>query len=165
MGFDFGLSDPNSCFKTKNKWLFKIEQISADGINSLPPAKSARPSLSFKEIEVQHMTETVYFPGKPDYKPINLTLYDLKRGPKHPILEWIYEIYNPKKNSTYKPSCEGFKKQQARLELYDGCGEVIETWIFESVWPQNIEFGELDMLTSEVVTCDLTLRYDRAYIE
>ena len=47
--------------------------------------------------------------------------------------------------------------------MYDGCGEILETWTFENVWPNNIEWGELDMSDSSYVTIDLTLRYDRAY--
>ena len=47
--------------------------------------------------------------------------------------------------------------------MYDGCGEMLEKWIFENVWPNNIEWGELDMSDSQYVTIDLTLRYDRAY--
>ena len=72
-------------------------------------------------------------------------------------------MYDPT-TGNYLASCDGFKVDQATLNLYDGCGKVIETWIFENAWPQNIEFGELDMTSSEVITCDLTLRYDRAYI-
>lgn len=168
MGFDFGLENPNTCYKRKNRWLFKIEGVSAQGVDSLPPTKSARPSLSFKEIEVQHLNETIYYPGKPEWKPINLILYDLKQPSSrgvNPIFKWLSEIYDPKENSKYKPSCDGFKKPQATLELYDGCGKTIETWVFETVWPQAVEFGELDMGSSDLITCDLTLRYDRAYIE
>lgn len=163
MGFDFGLSDPNACFKRKNRWLFKITDISADGINSLPPSKASRPSLSFKEIEVPHLNETIYMPGKPDWKPVTLTLYDLKKN-VHPIFNWLAQIYNPKNDSFSGASCDGFKKPEGILELYDGCGDILESWVFESIWPQSIEFGDLDMTSGEVITCDLTLRYDRAYI-
>lgn len=164
MGFDFGLNDPNSCFKRKNRWLLKIEDICANGINSLPPNKSARPTISFKEIEIQHLTETIYFPGKPDFKPLNLTLYDLQRN-EHPIFNWLKELYDVELNSQYYASCDGFKKAQARLELYDGCGIIQEAWVYESIWPQSVDFGELDMATSDIITCDVVLRYDRAYLE
>ena len=150
-----------ACFKNKNRWMFTIDGISEDGVNALPPNKAARPSLSFKEIEVQHVNEIVYLPGKPDWKPINLVLYDIKKN-KHPVLEWIKTIYNPE-TGEYKLDSK-FKKK-AKLELFDGCGKVIESWVFEEAWPNNIEWGDLDMSTSEIVVVDLTLRYSRAYIE
>jgi hypothetical protein len=165
MSFDFGLEKPNACFKRKYRWLFKIEDVSAEGVNSLPPLKSARPSLSFKEMEAQHLNETVYFPGKPDWKPVALTLYDIRKN-RHPVFEWIKRVYDPQ-DGTWKPSVTSgkpFKIASTTLELYDGCGEPIEIWRYEGVWPQTIEFGELEMSNSDVIVCDLTLRYDRAYI-
>ena len=132
-------------------------------------SKSARPNLSFKEIEAQHLNETIYFTGKPEWKPITLTLYETKHAAFHPVFNWLRQVYNPRNtasfDSSYKPSCDGFKKPKATLELYDGCGEILETWVYESIWPQSVEFGDLDMTSSDVITCDITLRYDRAYIE
>jgi hypothetical protein len=164
MGFDFGLEDPNLCLKRKFRWLFRIPQVSSEGANTLPPEKGARPSLSFKEVEAQHLNEVIYFPGKPDWKPINLTLYDLKKN-NNPIIEWLKQMYDPQ-SGAWKIGYGGggqFKKDSATLEMYDGCGGIIESWTFENVWPNNIEWGELDMADSNYITVDLTLRYDRAY--
>ena len=167
MGFDFGLEKPDLCLMRKFRWLFKIDEVCAQGVNSLPPEKGARPSLSFKEVEVQHLNEIIYYPSKPDWKPINLTLYDLKKN-QNPVLNWIKEQYDTQ-NGTWKVGYGGddrkFKKENATLEMYDGCGNVIETWKFINVWPNNIEWGELDMQDNNYLTIDLTLRYDRAYIE
>ena len=161
MGFDFGLEKDSVCMKRKFRWLFMIPEISADGANSLPPDKGARPSLSFKEIETQHLNEIIYYPGKPDWKPINLTLFDIKKnGNENPVFKWIKNQYDP---SSGDWAAGTFKVGEATLNLYDGCGNVIEKWTFENVWPNNIEWGELDMSDSQYVTVDLTLRYDRAY--
>jgi hypothetical protein len=167
MGFDFGLERSDLCMMRKFRWLFKIDEVSAQGANSLPPEKGARPSLSFKEVEVQHLNEIIYYPSKPDWKPINLTLYDLKKN-ENPVLKWITEQYNTKEGTWkvgYGREDRKFKKENATLEMYDGCGNVIETWKFVNIWPNNIEWGELDMQDNNYLTVDLTLRYDRAYVE
>ena len=166
MGFDFGLNSPFTIFKRKNRWAFSIPGISDEAISALPPSKSARPSISFKEIEAQHLSETVYFPGKPDWKPITISLYDIKKEnvEKNHVFDWLVKLYDPRKGS-FLYSCDGFKQQEAILELLDGCGGTLEKWKFINVWPQNVEFGDLDMQSSEILTCDITLRYDRAYIE
>lgn len=169
MGLEMGLEKADMQFKRKFRWMFSIPSICGDvgnsdgnaGVNALPPTKSARPNLSFKEAEVQHLTEIVYFPVKVEWKPINLTLYDFKKN-KHPIFEWIKKMYDPEKG-IFKPVGEGFKKD-AKLELYDGCGQILEKWQFDNAWPQSIEFGELDMSNNDVVLIDIVLRYDRAYI-
>lgn len=167
MGLDFGIGNNSTIFYRKHRWLFEVPNISVEPIYALPPFKSARPSLSFKEIAVEHMNETVYYPGKPEWKAVPLTLYDLKRDTdngSHPVWEWIKKCYDPGNQSRFRPSAEGFKVPQATLRMYDGAGEVCQSWIFETVWCQNIEFGELDMSVSDIVTCNLTLRYDRAYL-
>jgi phage tail-like protein len=156
---DFGLSQADGCFKRKNRWLLKIDNISAQGLNALPPQKASRPSVSFKELSMEHLNETIYYPGKPEWKPITLTLYDLKKN-SNPVLGWINQIYDTG-TEQWNASADGFKKD-AYLELYDGTGETLESWLLVAAWPQDINFGDLDMGTSEVVTVDVTLRYDRA---
>jgi hypothetical protein len=163
MGLDFGLESWQNCNKRKFRWLFKIPEISASGVQSLPPSKAARPTVSFKETPAEHLNETIYLPVKPEWKTIDLTLYDLKRD-KHPIFEWVQRQYDPCEGKWYKPFENGTFKLTATLELYDGCGETMETWIIENVWPQNANFDDLDMGDSMYLTCVLTLRYDRAYI-
>jgi len=168
MGFGV-LAEVQTVFKRKNRWLFKIDDVSDDGASALPPLKSARPSLTFKEMEAQHLTETIYFPSKPEWKPIQLTLYDIKvdgtdRGSK--VFDWIKKIYDPKIDTgNWKASCDGTFKKRCTLEMYDGCGMLCEKWTFENAWPQVIEWGDLDMADSSVLTIDITLRYDRAYRE
>jgi len=163
MGFDFGLEKSDLCLSRKFRWLFKIPQISAQGTNSLPPVKSARPSLTFKETQVEHLNETIYYPSKPEWKPITLSLYDVKKS-EHPIYNWLKRMYDPKEGKIKTPTDSEFMLT-ATLEMYDGCGQVMETWIYQECWPNAIEFGDLDMGSSEIVTCDLTLRYARAYLE
>jgi hypothetical protein len=152
--------------KRKYQWRFTIPDLVGDvksGVNALPPSKSARPSLDFKEIEAQHLNETVYFAGKPNWKPIALVLYDLKRN-EHPIMTWLKWQYDPEAGDWFAPGPGNWKRNEATLEQLDGCGTTCEGWVFENVWPQSIEFGELDYGNSEYITCDLQLRYDRAYL-
>jgi hypothetical protein len=169
MGLDFGLESKTMCYKRKHRWLFIIPSVSADGISTKPPYKGARPNLSFKEMEVQHITETMYFPSKPDWKPITLTLYDTTGN--NPVSNWLYNLYIPRSGKWGFPAKSGGGGSDASsfiktcsLELYSGCGDVLETWTFEDVWPQQIDWGDLDMANTEIVTIDLTLRYGRAYI-
>lgn len=163
MGWDFGLEKGGICFKRKFRWLLRVPEVSADGIRSLPPQKSARPSISFKEIEVQHLNETIYYPGRPEWKPITLVLYDLKFS-ENPVFTWLKKVYDPCEGRWQSVLADQFKKK-IQLELYDGCGNTIEKWIYENAWPNAIEWGELDMGNNEYTTMDLTLRYDRAFIE
>lgn len=178
MGLRFGFDDDSLSYKRKFRWLFKIDGISAQGANALPHRRGSRPSLSWKEFEFQHLNETIFFPLKPDWKPIQLHLYDVRCN-RNPVFDWIKlaatgangvgppiaanGLYNPQLGTWNPVITSGFKRN-AQLLLLVGCGETLEDWTIEGCYPQNIEWGELDMDNSDLITVDLTLRYDRAYI-
>lgn len=172
MSFAFGLDGERACFKRKFQWLLVIENVSADenSPTCLPPSKSARPNVSFKEIQAEHVNETIFMPGKPEWKPINLTLYDINRkgSGENPVFLWLRRIYNSCSreftHETYFPFMHNRFKQNATLKLFDGCGNIIESWTYENAWPQQIEWGDLDMSSNDICMVDLTLRYDRAWI-
>jgi hypothetical protein len=164
------LADPNTIYKRKFRWKFKIlkngnsediDDIIGDGLNALPPLKGARPNLEFKDIEVQHVTEDVYLPGKPSWKPVNFILYDVCPPSSNPIWDWILKCYEPNTGKFYPILDKGFKKNCV-LQMLSGCGDTIETWYFMNAYPSQINWGDLDMSSSEIVTCDILLRYDRA---
>jgi hypothetical protein len=161
MGLQFGLEKGQFC-KRPFRALFYVEGIASDGTNALPPKQSSRPNLAFKEMIAKHISEDVYYPAKPDWRTIQLVLYDLKTN-GNPVFDWIREVYNPQSGSFREPNAENFIKE-ARVELYDGCGNRIESWNYEDVWPQSVNFQVLDMQNSEILTVDITLRYVRAYV-
>lgn len=163
MGLDFGLDKGLYC-KRKWRWLFTVPDVCADGIGTLPPQKSARPDLKWKEIAVQHISEQIYLPGKPEWSLVTLTLYDVRYS-VHPVFKWLEEMYQPENDAKmFCPNEQSFIKF-CYLQLFDGCGNAVERWEFEDVWPQSMNFHELDMGAQEFVVCDVVLRYARAYIK
>jgi hypothetical protein len=169
------LGSPNTCFLRKFRWMIYLEENtfmgneSVHGSNILPPSRAARPNLSFKEIEAQHLNETIFFPGKPDWKPINITLYGIKKYP-NPVYNYIKKIYNVNGEKYNYPiasnTTDSYIIPKVILEMFNGSGDVLERWVYEDCWFQNIDFGtDLDMSNSEVVMIELIMRYARAYIE
>ena len=173
MGLSFGLESGKYC-KRQFRWIFTIPDVVADstsnqrGINALPPEKASRPSISFKEMDAKHLSEDVFFPVKPEWKPVTITVWDLNNNIKHPVFEWIKYFYNPETGYIFAPNTKDKLDQSlfrtCRLEMLDGCGEINETWTFEDAWPQAVNFQTLDMTSSGIVMCEITLRYSRAYI-
>jgi hypothetical protein len=177
MGMQMGLQGTGTYTKRQFRWMFTIENVVGDlsstgSLNCLPPEKSARPNLSFKEMNVQHLNEEVFYPAKPDWKPITIVAFDLQKS-THPVWNWLISLYDPRQGTFLAPnqvpcsnqneSCSGFIRQ-CKLELYNGCGNLVEQWIYEDCWPQSVNFQTLDMTQNGLVMCEITLRYVRAYI-
>lgn len=174
MGLSNLVAGDKVIYKRKFRWIFRIDEITGENGSSwayaIPSIKAARPQYTFKEHGAQHLNEEIFFPMKAEWKPITLTLYDIVRN-KHPIIEWIAQVYraNPSEDYNWYPSVSGessaiqnpFKKL-CYLELYDGCGNIVEKWKYENAWPQSVDFGDLDYSSSDVLLCTITLRYDRA---
>lgn len=176
MGLQMGLEKGQFC-KRQHRWMFKVDATpTEDGIigdpegnaiNALPPEKSARPSIGFKEMMVHHLIEDVYYPAKAEWRPINITVFDLKKQ-RNMIFEWLLKIYDPQGGQFFEPNkIKDIKKgfiRECSLEMYDGCGNIVERWIYEDAWPQSINFQTLDMNQHGIMMAEISLRYARAYI-
>ena len=184
-------------FKRQNRFIMYIPGIThtLTGQRAISKAlveeKSARPNISFKEVEVPHLIETIYFAGRPDWKPLKVTLYDVSNG--NPAWDWIRSLYgvyhiedfntggrspsNSNISVQYKGSLNATSlaggsldesqtfKRTIQIFMLDGCGNAIESWTYMHAFPTDIEFGETDMSANDVMRVNLTLRYDRAYWE
>ena len=175
-----GSSLSSMCFKRKNRFFLTIDphngtwaictdaSAAQNGVQVLFPTKTGRPSMQFKEFSVEHICETIWFPGKPEWKPVQITLFDTATYTGiHPVMEWIKMRYNPCSTGSVwtNDSCTaggGFKIPTITIEAVDGCGNTMDIWQAQNVWVQNADFCEMEYNGNEVLTCDITLRYDRA---
>lgn len=176
-----GLGD--ALIKRKNQWLFRVRGINNDPdqtILALPPRKGSKPVLGWKEYDFQHLVETIHYPLKPAWEPIEITLYDLMDCNSfsrcHPIYEWIRSalspldslgrpppgMYNPQV-AFWRPIVPGQLKRTTDIIILSGGGEIIEHWVLDNTYPQHVRWGELDMDSTDAITCDVVFRYDRAY--
>jgi hypothetical protein len=167
-------------FKRQNRFIMYIPGIThtVTGQRAISKVmveeKSSRPNISFKEIEVPHLIETIYFAGRPDWKPLKVTLYDVAND--NPAWDWVKANYAVNSNNNqvsvqYKGSLTNVGaggsnfKRTIQIFMLDGCGSAIEAWTYMNAFPTDVEFGETDMTGNDVMKVNLTLRYDRAYWE
>ena len=172
MAIKMGLPQLNYAFKRPFRHIFSVPTVCGnpekDGLACKLNEKSARPNIGFKEIEVQHLGQTITFPGKVTFETINITLFDTIPGNgkrdvvTNPVWIWMNNWYNFYTGMYGSPV--GLKKT-CDVKLYDGCGNLVEKWVYENAFPINVNFGELDMgAGQEVCTIELQLKYDRAYL-
>jgi hypothetical protein len=79
------------------------------------------------------------------------------------LYQFAQEIYNiPNTNPTEEELFERVKKWGGELNLYDGCGALLETWNLWSMFPISVNFSDLDFTSSESGTIELTLVYNES---
>jgi hypothetical protein len=159
------IGGPNVIHKRQFRWTFEVTNGPC-GL-TVPPdfVKLAnRPNLEIEETEINYLNGKTWIPGKGTWQTITVTYYDVVGSGANNIGLWnwiaaVYDYTNPitLKQGTARADYSG----TASLILYDGCGNILETWKLSDAWPQAINFGELDYSSSEVATIELTIRYSQ----
>ena len=152
------LGDADLVFKRKFRWTLFIS--TPCGVVEESYVKLAsRPNISIEETEINFLNAKTWIPGKASWETITVTYYDVGNA-NEDLWNWLASVYDftdpiNLKQGGNRASYAGF----AELVLFDGCGNRMEEWELDDVWPQAINFGELDYSSSEEVTVELTLRY------
>jgi hypothetical protein len=129
---------------------------------------AARPQLEIDEVELNYLNGVTWVPGKGRWQPITVTYVDAATADLVPLYSWIATVYDfTQKNARlHLPQSEksGWNGI-GTLKMWDGCGSLIETWTLRSMWPQSVNFGDLDYANSEEATIEMTMRYSEVEYE
>ena len=163
-------------FKRQNRFVMHIPDITHIGSSAtrvynrvLIEEKAARPKLSYKEIEVPHLVETINYAGRPQWETLRVTMYDVAQN--SPAWGWITSNYYLRRTSSnsggigYRGGASLGFKRNIQIFLLDGCGYALEGWEYINAYPVEVDFGSLDMGSNDVCRIDIVIRYDRAYWE
>ncbi len=163
------LRDLDLRFKRKFRWTFRIEDVCANGkagegiIPEFFVKLASRPNLTIDEVEINFLNGKTWIPGKASWETITVTYYDVATASGAQIRalwDWLASVYNFTNNVCLQMgSNRRAYAGKAVLSLWDGCGAELERWTLNDVWPQAINFGDLDYSASEEVNIELTLRY------
>lgn len=183
MGIPMGmgrLGDQGLVHKRKFRWTFRVEDI-CEG-KTIPEhfvKLAARPNLSIEETEINFLNAKTWVPGKGTWETVTVTYYDVggdvNADDVQNLWAWLATVYEFTNSAGVPASGVGpvlpanvSLRQASRrqdyagrgvLKLYDGCGGEMEEWIMRDMWPQAVNFGDLDYSSSEEMTIELTLRY------
>lgn len=159
------LGSPNLIFKHKYRWTMRIDNVcdGRGGKTSIPEhfvKLAARPNWSHEEVELNFLNARDWIPGKQTYETITVTYRDVATADNLPLFNWLAAVFEyPDPVTLRMGSTRGDYVGRGIITMYDGCGQELEQWVLDNMWPQAVNFGELDYATSEEATIELTLRY------
>jgi len=159
--------------RRKHRWVFEVilrgEGTPFSTISRLMLQSASRPSFKFEQPEMHHNQEVVRFAGKQDWDPITLVWYDGEQKPdiSADIYYWLETVVNMTTIQVAHP--EKYKKfaqlaMVGGMALVGGMGAtaVSERWELYGTWPAEINWQELDYTSTDLMTIEATMRYDRA---
>lgn len=159
---------PAHTFETrrKHRWIFESLGLGTDywRPNELLVLRTAsRPSFKFNTADMHHNQEVVYFAGKQEWDPINLTWYDVEQNPNisKRLYNWLESVVTLA-GGNLPVQAPSVYKRDAVLSMINGVGTPSESWNMVGTWPESLNWQDLDYSASEIMTCDATMRYDRA---
>lgn len=158
------LGDRNLSIKRKFRYTLQIVPY-CSGSRSIGPnfvKTSARPNYDIEETELNFLNAKTWIAGKLTWQSITVNYIDAGAQDLQGLYNWIGQNAQLNDNEAFKQGTtfEDYAAD-AFLVLYDGCGRAMEQWKLFNVWPQAVNFGELDYSSSEEVTIELTIRYDQ----
>lgn len=153
--------------RRKHRWVFETIGRGASTFSQtelLVLQSASRPSFKFEEPEMHHNQEVVRFAGKQDWDPVTMVWYDNEQTPdiSRGIYHWLETVVNMTNLNVAHPSQY---KRSAALAVLTGTGGVSERWRMFGTWPSAVNWQELDYGSTDLLTCETTMRYDRAVRE
>lgn len=124
-----------------------------------------RPNLTHEEITLDAYNSKAYVAGKHTWDPVTITLRDdLNGNVNKAIAEQLQVQLNHGLQSA--PAAGGDYKFGITIEQLDGSDQptIVETWSLNGCFIQNVQYGENNYATSDVMQITLSIRFDNADI-
>jgi len=155
--------------KLKNRWRVTFSNMGG-GVDSQPLSMQVvnvtRPALSFDEVELHRYNSRAWVAGKHTFEPTTITLEDDVTGTASRVIQdqiqaqqWLIGAEGQFLAARGEGSLYKFV---TTYDLLDGNDVVIEEWILEGCFIQNVDYTDLDYSASDAVQITLTVRYDHA---
>ena len=156
--------DPNEIMftpfepKVKNRFIMYIEGIPAYLIKA-----ANRPTITFEEIELNHINVKRYVKGKGAWETLDITLYDpIVPSGAQAVMEWV-RLH--KESVTGRDGYSDFYKKDVTFNVLGPVGDKVEEWTLKGTYIETANFGDLDYASSDPAEITLTLKYDYAILQ
>ena len=144
--------------KLKNRFVMTV-----DGIPAYLIKTTGRPSISFEEVELNHMNVKRFVKGKGTWEPVEITLYDpVVPSAAQAVMEWVRLGHE---SVTGRDGYSDFYKKDVTIQVLGPVGDIVEEWTLKQAWIKSANFGTLDQTANDPVEIELSLRYDYAILQ
>lgn len=173
----------DSNLEPKRKFKFKVTftNTSGDKVLTVEPhlvKKIDKPQFSIGEAKHMYIGHTFFFPGKIEWKEVSMTFVDAGRGTDDGsdktlnIAKFLaqYGYQNPESTVLINPTAASypttFGKNKGALAVdviqLDSDGKIVEKWKLKNAFMKDVNWGQLDYSSEDVMEVTMKIRYDWA---
>ena len=143
--------------KRQNRFILRFP--SSLGINEWFVESASRPHITIAATEIPFLNTSTYVAGRFNWQTINVVFRDpIGPSASQALIEWVR--LHAESVTGRMGYAAGYKKD-IELEMLDPTGVVVEKWILQGTFIQDLNFGDLDYSRDELATITCTLRMDR----
>ena len=123
--------------KLQNRFIMYI-----DGIPSYLIKKTARPSVTFGDVVLDHINVKRKIKGKANWEDITCDLYDpVTPSGAQAVMEWVRLSHE---SVTGRDGYSDFYKKDINIQALGPVGDVVEEWKLKGAYCQQVNFNDLD---------------------
>ena len=146
--------------KRQNRFILRFP--STLGINEWFVESTSRPKVEIGSTPIPFLNTETYVAGRFKWGEISVKFRDpIGPSASQALMEWVRLCAE---SVTGRMGYAAGYKKNVDLELLDPTGVVVEKWILEGAWLQNVDFGTLGYSTDGIAEINATLRPDRCIL-
>ena len=150
---------PNKFEPKRNyRWVLAIE-----GIDAFLVSSTNRPQIQIGEKKIEFINSYRMIASKLSFQDLSVKLHDpIAPSGAQQVMEWIRTHYE---SVSGRAGYADFYKRDIQLKMLDPIGTVVELWDIKGAFISNANFQSLDYTGDEIMTIDLTLKFDNCVLQ
>ena len=146
--------------KRQNRFILRFP--SSLGINEWYVETTARPHITVNSVPIPFLNTETYVAGRFTWSMISTTFRDpIGPSASQALMEWVRLCAE---SVTGRMGYAAGYKKNVDLEMLDPTGVVVEKWILEGTWLQDVNFNNLAYNTDAIANITAQLRMDRCIL-
>jgi len=146
--------------KRNNRFILRFP--STLGINEWFVESAARPHITINSTEIQFLNTSTYVAGRFTWGEITVTFRDpIGPSASQALMEWVRLCAE---SVTGRMGYAAGYKKNVDLEMLDPTGVVVEKWILEGTFLNDVNFNSLSYSDDKLSTVTAKMRMDRCIL-
>jgi len=146
--------------KRNNRFILRFP--STLGINEWFVESAARPHITIGTQEIQFLNTSTYVAGRFTWSELNVTFRDpIGPSASQALMEWVRLCAE---SVTGRMGYAAGYKKNVDLEMLDPTGVVVEKWILEGTFLNDVNFNSLSYSDDKLATVTAKMRMDRCIL-